>query len=401
MILTGLVPVLAVAVSVLVNVHAMVLSRHDSVVILIALGWATVIGTAMTVIVARWVANGSQALRLGLRRLDPGDGSSLDQALQLGRASAAPAELAALLTELNVVRQRLVASRNRERALENSRRELVTFMSHDLRTPLTGLRALAEALDDGMIEDIPAATARIQAYVDRMTSLVEDLFQLSKVTSGTSRRPPQPVSLAELAMDVVAEAGDHAHRQGIDVELELEMPADRLPVLGDSDELARAIGNLVANAVRHTPRGGQVRVLGSRDQNGESQNGEFQNGEFQNGAVRISVVDGCGGIPDADLAHVFEAGWRGHDGRALDDAGAGLGLAIARGVVQAHSGRIEVRNVDPGCRFEIVLPPVPQQPNPPSPTPQPPNPQPLTPISPVAQPLTPQLGAEVTSMPPS
>jgi signal transduction histidine kinase len=336
-VLTGLAPVIAVAASVLVNVHQMVLSRHDTLVILVALGWATAIAAVMTVVVARWVANGSHALRVGLLRLDPSASVGLDQR----QPAAAPADLSTLVAELDTIRERLLVSRNREKALETSRRELITFMSHDLRTPLTGLRALAEALDDGVIADVPAATSRITAYVDRMTSLVEDLFELSRVTSGAGRRPRQLVSLAELAMDVVAEARDHAHSQGVEVVLELARLDDRLPVLGDGDELARAMGNLVANAVRHTSAGGAVRVLGNRGEDGH---------------VRMAVVDGCGGIPHTDIAHLFEPGWRGDEGRALDDAGAGLGLAIARGVAESHAGRIGVSNVDGGCRFELALP---------------------------------------------
>jgi signal transduction histidine kinase len=335
-VLTGLVPVVAVAASVLVNVHEMVLSKHDSLVILVALGWATLIAGALTVVVGRWVTRGSSALRAGLLQLDPPDGIGTGPA-----AVVAPAELTALVAELDTIRQRLNASRNRERALETSRRELITFMSHDLRTPLTGLRAVAEALDDGVIDDVPAAMSRIQSYVDRMTSLVEDLFELSRVTSGGARRPRRLVSLSELAMDVVAEARDHADSQGVCVLLELEVAQDRLPVLGDSDELARAMSNLVANAVRHTTSGGTVRVVGDRGEDGH---------------VRMSVIDGCGGIPHAEIPHVFDTGWRGSGGKALDGTGAGLGLAIARGVVESHSGRIGVSNVDGGCRFELDLP---------------------------------------------
>jgi signal transduction histidine kinase len=332
-VLAALVPVLAVAVSVLVNVQAMFLSGHDSLVILIAVGWATVIAVVMTVMVSRLVQDGSLALRAGLRALD-GETSPSTTAAQ-------PAELAALVTELSTIRQRLVDSRERERALETSRRELVSFMSHDLRTPLTGLRALAEGLDDGVIDDVPAAMARIRSYVDRMTSLVEDLFELSRLTSGTTARPRQLVSLAEVAMDVVTETEDLARSRDVGVRLDLDGTQDRLPVLGDGDELGRAISNLVVNAVRHTPAGGLVRVTGDRDAQGR---------------VRLAVLDGCGGIAPHDLPLVFDAGWRGAPGRNPDDGGAGFGLAIAKGVVESHDGQIMVENLDGGCRFELSLP---------------------------------------------
>lgn len=352
-----LVPVIAVAVSVLANVHAMFLSRHDSFVVLVALSWAMVIATGLTWAVGHSVSAGAHAVRIGLRRLGAADapGSSDERAAdndhRLGeehgrrRARAAPdqapAELASLAAELDVIRQRLLTARRRERALEHSRRELVAFMSHDLRTPLTGLRALAEGLEDGVVDDIPAAMTRIRSTVDRLSRLVNDLFELSRVTAGGTQRPRRLVSLAEVAMDVATEAGDHARARGVVLQVRLPEPEDRLPVLGDVDELARAMANLVVNAVQHTQPGGTVQVVGDRG---------------TDGGARIAVVDGCGGIPASDLAHVFEVGWRGSPDRTPDDGGAGLGLAITRGVLESHAGSILVRNVDGGCRFELRLP---------------------------------------------
>lgn len=343
LVLTGLVPVLAVAASVLVNVQAMFLSRHDSFVVLVGLGWALVIAAGLTVAVGHSLSAGTLAVREGLRRLDRTDGADPPEPEggALLAPSRAPAELAALAAELEVIRQRLDTSRGREKALEQSRRELVAFMSHDLRTPLAGLRALAEGVEDGVVDDVPAAMIRIRSTVDRLSLLVDDLFELSRLTGGGRQRPRRLVSLAEVAMDVIGEACDHARSRDVRLLCDLPAPDDRLPVLGDGDELVRAMTNLVANAVRHTRPGGAVQLVGDRGEDGQ---------------VRIAVVDGCGGIPASDLAHVFEAGWRGSPARTPDDGGAGLGLAIARGVVESHDGRILVENVQGGCRFELVLP---------------------------------------------
>ncbi len=386
-VVAGLVPVLAVATSVLVNVNAMFLSGHDSFVVLVALGWAVVIAGGLTVVVGHSVSAGALAVREGMRRLgNPGDefgastapgphrsrsrqsrsgrfwfgrswfgtsgsrtsesGSSGSRRSESRKAGStgpgpAPAEMAALVVELDVIRERLNASRSREKALEQSRRELVAFMSHDLRTPLAGLRALAEGVEDGVVGDVPAAMIRIRSTVDRLSLLVNDLFELSRVTGGGRQRPRRLVSLAEVAMDVLTEASDHARSQGVQLLYDLPEPDDRLPVLGDADELIRAMTNLVANAIRHTQPGGAVHLIGNRGTDGQ---------------IRIAVLDGCGGIPDADLAHVFEVGWRGSPARTPDDGGAGLGLAIARGVVESHEGSILVRNIDGGCRFDIALP---------------------------------------------
>jgi signal transduction histidine kinase len=249
--------------------------------------------------------------------------------------------MAELVAELDEIRERLTISRGREKALEQSRRELVAFMSHDLRTPLAGLRALAEGVEDGVVDDVPAAMIRIRSTVDRLSQLVNDLFELSRVTGGAHQRPRRLVSLAEVAMDVLTEAYDYARSRGVQLLYDLPEPEDRLPVRGDADELVRAMTNLVTNAIRHTHPGAAVSLVGNRGADGQ---------------IRIAVVDGCGGIPDSDLAHVFEAGWRGSPARTPDDGGAGLGLAIARGVVESHEGSIQVQNVNGGCSFELVLP---------------------------------------------
>ncbi|WP_262402912.1 sensor histidine kinase [Actinomadura sp. CNU-125] len=114
---------------------------------------------------------------------------------------------------------------------------------------------------------------------------------------------------------------------------------DALPVQVDAGELGRALRNLVVNAIRHTPGDGTVEIVGDVD----------------GGEVRVTVADGCGGIPEDDLPRVFDVAFRGEAARS-PGGGAGLGLAIARGIVEAHAGRIGVANAGPGCRFEIRLP---------------------------------------------
>jgi signal transduction histidine kinase len=254
--------------------------------------------------------------------------------------SALPQELARVVDELAEARQTLAASRSRERAAEQARRELVSFMSHDLRTPLAGLRALAEGLEDGVVADPKRALVQMRGTVDRMTGLVDDLFALSRVQGPPQARPGTLVSLTELITDVAGEleASAAAH----DVDLRLDLPSDdRLAIVGTPDDLARALTNLVANAIRHTEPGSQVQLLGRRT---------------DGGGIQMAVVDGCGGIPEASLHRVFDTGWRGTPSRSGEDGGAGLGLAIARGVVTSHSGAIAVRNVEGGCRFEVDLP---------------------------------------------
>ena len=347
-VVAALVPVAAVSAAVALNVNRMVISSHDSTVVSVALGFSTLLAVALSFVLGRRVASGSRELTQALRGLADSpyaasSGSASGPAPAANGRSSAPAELTALATELETTRESLRLSRDRERALERSRRELVAFMSHDLRTPLAGLRALAEGLEDGVIEDQNAALGQMRQTVERMNGLVGDLFELSRLNAGPDRPALArgPLSLVELAYDVVGEAREHARQRHVELVLDVADDSDRLAVQGNGDELARALSNLVGNAVRHTPKDGQVRVSAGR---------------APDGRARLAVTDGCGGIKDDDLAMVFEIGWRGEPERGTRDAGAGLGLAIARGVVESHAGSISVANIDGGCRFDVELP---------------------------------------------
>ena len=236
----------------------------------------------------------------------------------------------------------------RERAVEASRRELVAWISHDLRTPLAGVRAMSEALEDGLVIG-PAATAdyagRIRRETERLSIMVEDLFELSRVTAGALNLTLEAVAIDEVVDTVVLGARGPAELRG--VRLESRPAAMPALALASDQELARVVRNLVANAVRHTPADGTV-VVATGQEDGE---------------VYLRVDDRCGGIPVTDLPRVFDVAFRGTDparsttsDRTGEPAGAGLGLAIARSLVEAQSGRIEVNNQDGGCRFEVRLP---------------------------------------------
>jgi signal transduction histidine kinase len=194
-------------------------------------------------------------------------------------------------------------------------------------------------LEDGVIDDVSRAMSQLRAIVARMSVLVDDLFALSRVQGTAEAKPQTMVSVAELISDVASESAASARARG--VRLEVDLPEkDRLAVLGSADDLARALTNLTTNAVRHTEPGLVVRLEGRRADDGH---------------IRVAVSDACGGISESDLARVFDTGWRGTPSRSGDD-GAGLGLAIARGIVESHGGEISVRNVTGGCRFEVALP---------------------------------------------
>ncbi len=234
-------------------------------------------------------------------------------------------------------------ARERERLLEASRRELVAWVSHDLRTPLAGLRAMAEALEDGVVTD-PDTVAdyhgRIRYECDRMAGLVDDLFELSRINAGALRLTVNSVSLGDVVSDAVATAMPLATARRI----RLIAAAGSWPtVRGSEPELNRIVANLLLNAIRHTPSDGTVTVTGGRDAAGGW----------------LAVTDACGGIPEPDLPRVFDVAFRGETARTprgSNGSGGGLGLAIVRGLVDAHHGEVAVSNVADGCRFLVRLP---------------------------------------------
>ncbi len=256
--------------------------------------------------------------------------------------SVLPAELAGLSAGLTAAHERLGNARAREKALEASRRELVAWVSHDLRTPLAGLRAMAEALEDQVVIDpreVSHYHSQIRRETDRLSLMIDDLFELSRIHAGALRLSRRLVGLEDLVAEVVASTEPVARARGI----RLTGSAVRgMPVLIDTAEMGRAVRNLVTNAIRHTPPDGTIEIIG----------------EIQAGQACVSVADECGGIPPADLPRVFDVAFRGESARTPDPqgAGAGLGLSICRGIVDAHSGHVSVGNVGPGCQFTITLP---------------------------------------------
>ncbi len=251
----------------------------------------------------------------------------------------------ALAAELGTARRQAAAAAERERTLERSRRDLVAWVSHDLRTPLAGIRAMAEALDDGVVSD-DATVARYHATMtreaDHLGRLIDDLFELSRLQSQGADMVVERIPLTELLADALSVAAIVAERKG--VRLDGDLTAGGPEVLGSAREVVRIVHNLLDNAVRHTPSGGVVRIEVGDD------------GDLPDHAV-VSVLDQCGGIPAGDLDRIFDLAYRGDAARSPGDhGGGGLGLAIARGLAEAHAGQIDVRNEGDGCRFTVRIP---------------------------------------------
>ncbi|NUS93778.1 MAG: HAMP domain-containing histidine kinase, partial [Nocardia sp.] len=236
--------------------------------------------------------------------------------------------------------------REQERAAEQSRRELVAWVSHDLRTPLAGIRAMTEALSDGVVAE-PADIARYAEQIGRETRrlsrMVDDLFEMSKISAGALRLDLEPIDLRELIDEIYAAHRATADRAGVD--FVAHQPVAPLPVAADDQALGRVLANLVSNAIAHTPPGGEVVITAGQT----------------DGQVWTRVDDSGPGIAATDLPRVFEVAYRGTAARSpvADNGvptGSGMGLAIAAGLMQAHRGAITAANREVGCRFEIRLP---------------------------------------------
>lgn len=323
----------AVAGGALAAAIAMFLSTHDLEILLVVLVVGVGAGVASALSITARVGAGIERLAGLARRFEEGDDNQ-------GRSEQGTvAELAAVEDELRDARQRLAEAHRRQSDIERSRRELVAWVSHDLRSPLASIRAMAEALEDQVVAD-EASVRRyhrsIRGESERLSSLVDDLFELSRITSGSLELRRVDVALEELLSDAVGLAGPTAEVRGIELRLALEQEV-RVEV--SPAELSRVLHNLLDNAIRHTPSGGfvlvQSRLLGEH--------------------VEVDVVDRCGGIPVDDLDRVFDVAFRGDASRGRNGGG-GLGLAIAKGLVEAHHGTIDVGNHHQGCRFTVRLP---------------------------------------------
>ncbi|MEU5072190.1 sensor histidine kinase [Streptomyces asoensis] len=326
------VAVTAMMAGTLAVAQAMFLSGHDLSVVTTVVAMAAVVSLVTALLLGRWVVARSRELTRAARSF--GDGGAFT-----APDGPTTAELDAISRELAATSARLAESRDRERALETSRRELVAWISHDLRTPLAGLRAMSEALEDGVAADPARYLRQIRTEVERLNDMVGDLFELSRIHAGALALSPSRMSVYDLVGDALAGADPLAREHGV------RLVGDRvepLPVEVDGKEMSRVLGNLLVNAIRRTPADGTVAVAAERSPAG----------------VVVSVTDGCGGIPEEDLHRVFDTGWRGTHART-PPAGAGLGLAIVRGIVEAHQGRASVRNIPGGCRFEVTLPSAP------------------------------------------
>jgi len=224
--------------------------------------------------------------------------------------------------------------------VEATRRELIGNVAHELRTPLATIKGSMEGLIDGVLPAEASTFQQIYREADRLQHLVSDLQELSRVEAGVFELKVRPVAVGDLVDSTLARLGYQFEEKG--VALETDIPADLPPARVDEDRIGQVLLNLVGNALQYTPAGGQVRVTACR----------------QGAEVRISVSDSGVGIAAEHLPLVFTRFYRVDKSRARAGGGSGIGLTIARHLVEAHGGRIwaESPGPDQGSTFTFTLP---------------------------------------------
>jgi signal transduction histidine kinase len=251
-------------------------------------------------------------------------------------------ELGVLASTFNEMADQLQEADRKQRELDNLRRDLIAWVSHDLQTPLASIRAVIEALADGMVEDSQTVQRYLrttQHDISSLSAMIDDLFQMAQLDAGGIPLYKEQCSLSDLISDTLESFSELATRQGVSLDGKVAAGVD--PVYIDIPRIGRVLNNLVGNALRYTPAGGKVQVTATPGREG----------------IQVVVSDTGEGIAPQDLPYVFDRFYRGDKSRNRVTGGAGLGLAIARGIIEAHGGHIFVESQTyVGTKFEFTLP---------------------------------------------
>jgi signal transduction histidine kinase len=320
-----------ILVTVLAAAELMFVSNHDALMISAITLAAGLVALRASQVASAGVAEEVGQVRDALRAVGRGE-----RDLRVGAEAAA--ELAELADAANSMIDTLDEQERRRDAAETARRDLVAAISHDLRTPMTALGLMVEAIGDGLVDErtMHGYLARMRTHVAALGSMIDDLFELSRLEAGDLHWSIERVEVGELVEDAVAAMQLEAEASGVAVAVEAVDPG--LAARADAEKLRRVLFNLIQNAIRHTPADGSVTVRA----------------EPAGGWVEIEVADTGLGIPAPERERVFDPFVRGE--RARSGAGAGLGLAISRAIVEAHNGRIWVADSEIGTRVRFVIP---------------------------------------------
>ena len=286
---------------------------------------ALALSILLSYLVARWIARPLDRMAQAARAVAGGE-------YQRDLTTSGPREVESLALAFNEMIRRVDST-------QKSQRDFVANVSHELKTPLTSIQGFAQAILDGTAADVAEqqhAARVIYDESDRLRRLVEELLDLARIDAGQIEFKRERVDLGAIIENVVERLGLRADDAG--VELVVQLPA--LPTLiGDGDRLAQVFTNLVDNAIKHSPRGGRVRILG----------------ETVQGWVTVHIEDHGPGIPPNELSRIFERFYQ--MDKARTSQGVGLGLPISHEIVRSHQGELQASSeVGVGSRFSVRLP---------------------------------------------
>jgi two-component system sensor histidine kinase SaeS len=318
-----------------VTASLMFLSFHDLILLLGLLVFSVGIAVFVALILAEPTIQSVRELLAAAKRMSGGDldirvkARSRDEVGEIGQA-------------FNEMAHRLEEGQSRQQELERARRDLVTAVSHDLRTPLASVRAMVESMSDGVVADPDTVKRYLRttlSEVDSLSQLVDDLFELSQIDAGMLQLHIEAASIDDLISDTLESMRAQAAARELNLGGNVE--GQPLSVLMDTRRVQRVLYNLVQNSIRHTPRDGTIFVR-ARDAGKD---------------IEVEVADTGEGISDKDIPHVFNRSYRADQSRSRGSGGAGLGLSIAKGIVEAHGGQIWVEsNEGRGSKFAFTLP---------------------------------------------
>lgn len=318
-----------------VTARMMFLNQHDLTLATILLVFATGIAVVVGVFL-------SDTITSRIRQLNAAAGQVASGQLGTRLPAVGRDEVAQMTRTFNAMVAQLEAAERKKAEVEALRRNLVAWAGHDLRTPLTSIRAIVEALADGLVEDEATrqrylSTAR--ADIESLSHLIDDLFEMSQIDAGGLKLDLEPGYISDLVSDSLERFSEQARQKAIHLEGQIDPQIG--PVRMDERRIGRVLANLIANALRHTPAGGSVQV----------------SAQWSGAGLQVAVQDTGEGIQPEDLPYVFEQFYRGEKSRSRATGGAGLGLAIARGIVEAHGGTIAIES-EPGkgTRVRFTLP---------------------------------------------
>lgn len=313
-------------VNVLVLAELMFVSPHDLALAIVLLVFAAIIATTFGVFVAASLTDGLRQLAATARRVAAGDLGA--RAEVNGRD-----EVAQAATAFNEMAAQLQTAAEQRAEVEQLRRDLIAWISHDLRTPLTSVRAMVEALHDGVVEDeetVQRYYRTIRADIVALNDLIDDLFEMAQLDAHSQPLQVAPHALSDLISDAVSSFQALAEQESVTISQEVDAAVDPVPL--DAVKVGRVLNNLIANGLQHTPRGGEITITAA----------------CASSDIHVTVADTGPGFAEESLPRVFEQFYRGEQARPRATGGAGLGLAIAHAIVEAHGGRMWAENLPQG-----------------------------------------------------